>query len=208
LQIVTLPSTFSHGFWQAPRINATLEMGVSQKYFEPMSFDSAGMSPGEKAVTLMQPAFIRVMDHLRNTLERSDWAGQYETVHAWPEDITPEEQAEVLLLYDRLAAAKNDAQQAEIEDRLQDLPQPVPVYLLHLTQGDRTKTINLWELCYQICLLDYTPHIERTIFVDLPLEGVRPDHTLFDASGEVDWHLLDLKTAQVIHSVFESLDRN
>jgi hypothetical protein len=183
-------------------------MGVSQKYFEPMSFDFADMSPWQQAVTLMQPAFIRVMDHLRNTLERSDWAGQYETVHAWPEDITPDEQAEVLVLYDRLATAKNDAQQAEIEEQLQDLPQPVPVYLLHLTKGDRTKTMNLWELCYQICLVDYTPHIERTTFVDLPLEDVQPDHSLFDLSGEVDWPGLDRKTAQVIQSAFESLDRN
>jgi hypothetical protein len=207
LQIVTPTSNFSYGFWQASRINATLKRCVSQKYFEPMSFEAADTPPWQQAVTLMQPAFIRVMDHLRNTLERSDWAGQYETVHAWPEDITPAEQAEVLSLYDRLTTA-NDAQQVEIEDQLEELPQPVPVYLLHLTKGDRIKTMNLWELCYQICLVDYTPHIERTTFVDLPLEGLQPDHTLFDASGEVDWPGLDRKTAQVIQSAFESLDRN
>jgi hypothetical protein len=173
-----------------------------------MSFESADTPPWQQAVTLMQPAFIRVMDHLRNTLERSDWAGQYETVHAWPEDITPDEQAEVLVLYDRLATVKNDAQIEAIEAQLQNFPQPIPVYLLHLTKGDRTKTMNLWELCYQICLVGYTPHIERTTFADLPLEDVQPDHTLFDASGEVDWPGLDRKTAQVIQSAFESLDRN
>ncbi len=207
MQIVTPTSTFSYGFWQAFRINATLKMSVSQKYFDPMSFDSADMPPWQQAVTLMQPAFIRVMDHLRKTLEQSDWAGQYETVHDWPEDITPEEQAEVLWLYDQLATA-NEARQAEIEEQLQDLPQPVPVYLLHLTKDKRTKIINLWELCYQICLVDYMPHLERTIFVDLPLEDVQPDYTLFEESGEVDWPRLDCKTAQMIQSAFESLDQN
>jgi hypothetical protein len=181
-------------------------MGVSQKCFEPMSLESLDSPPWQQAVTLMQPAFIRVMDHLRNTLEQSDWSGQYETVHSWPEGTTPEEQAEVLWLYDKLESA-DDVSKADIELQLEDFPQPVPVYLLHLTKADQTRTINLWELCYQICLLDYTPQIERSFFVDMPLEEVEPDHTLFDVSGEVDWPLLDRKTAQVIQSAFKSLDR-
>ncbi len=170
-----------------------------------MMLDSQDPPPWQQAVTLMQPAFIRVMDHLRHTLERSDWSGQYETVHAWPEGTTPEEQAEVLWLYDKLEKA-NELDQSAIELQLEDLPQPVPVYLLHLTKEEQARTLNLWELCYQICLLDYSPQIERTFFVDMPLEEVQSDHTLFDASGEVDWPLLDQKTARVIESAFQSLE--
>jgi hypothetical protein len=178
--------------------------------FLAMSFDSADFSEvpaGQTALMLMQPTFIRVMDHLRRTLEQSAWQGQYETTHAWPEGTTPEVKAEVLWLYDKLeGAAKVD--QADIECQLEELPQPVPVYLLHLEKEQQKRTINVWELCYQICLEDYTPEIESKGFVEVPLEEARPDRCLFDASGEVDWVRLDQKTAGVIQAAFQSLENS
>ncbi|MGB8703006.1 MAG: hypothetical protein WCD18_26620, partial [Thermosynechococcaceae cyanobacterium] len=95
--------------------------------------------------------------------------------------------------------------QSEIEQQLARLPQPVAVYLLHLTQGDRQTTINLWELCYQICLTHYEPQLNRTTVVDLPPDAMQPDLALFDESGEVDWGRLDQKTAQVVQSAFQTL---
>ena len=178
--------------------------------FLAMSFDSANFSEvpaGKTALTLMQPTFIRVMDHLRRTLEQSAWKGQYETTHAWPEGTTPEVKAEVLWLYDKLeGAAKVD--QADIECQLEELPQPVPVYLLHLEKEQQTRTINVWELCYQICLANYTPQIERTDFVEVALNEGQPDYALFDESGEVDWVRLDQKTAGVIQAAFQSLENS
>jgi hypothetical protein len=175
-----------------------------------MAFESADFSEvpaGQTALTLMQPTFIRVMDHLRRTLEQSAWKGQYETTHAWPEGTTPEVKAEVLWLYDKLeGAAKVD--QADIECQLADLPQPVPVYLLHLEKEQQRKTINVWELCYQICLTDYIPQIERTDFVEVALEEAQPDYALFDESGEVDWVRLDQKTAGMIQAAFQSLENS
>jgi hypothetical protein len=178
--------------------------------FLAMSFDSADFSEvpaGQTALMLMQPTFIRVMDHLRRTLEQSVWKGQYETTHAWPEGTTPEVKAEVLWLYDKLeGAAKVD--QADIECQLEELPQPVPVYLLHLEKGQQTRTINVWEMCYQICLANYTPQIERTDFVEVALNEAQPDYALFDESGEVDWVRLDQKTAGVIQAAFQSLENS
>jgi hypothetical protein len=178
--------------------------------FLAMSFDSANFSEvpaGQTALTLMQPTFIRVMDHLRRTLEQSAWKGQYETTHAWPEGTTPEVKAEVLWLYDKLeGAAKVD--QADIECQLEELPQPVPVYLLHLENEQQTRTINVWELCYQICLANYTSQIERTDFVEVALNEAQPDYALFDESGEVDWVRLDQKTAGVIQAAFQSLENS
>jgi hypothetical protein len=175
-----------------------------------MSFDSADFSEvpaGQTALMLMQPTFIRVMDHLRRTLEQSVWKGQYETTHAWPEGTTPEVKAEVLWLYDKLeGAAKED--QADIECQLEELPQPVPVYLLHVEKAQQKRTINVWELCYQICLADYTPQIERTYFVEVALDEAQPDYALFDESGEVDWVRLDQKTAGVVQAAFQSLENS
>jgi hypothetical protein len=171
-----------------------------------MTHDASENSAWQQALRLMQPAFIRVIDRLRTTLEQSDWVGQYETVQDWPTDTAPQTQAEVLYLMDRLELVDED-QRSEIEHQLEALPQPVPVYLLHLTKAERARTLNLWELCYQICLSDYSPQIERTVFVELPLEEVFPDYTLFDETGEVDWARLDLKTAQVVESAFQSFER-
>lgn len=161
--------------------------------------------PWQQVVKLMQPAFIRVIDHLRTTLEQSEWAGQYETLQAWPPEATPEIQAEVLNLMDRIEAVE-ESDRLELEQQLEALPQPISVYLLHLTKGAQARTLNLWEMCYQICLMDYIPQLERPTFEDIPLEELSPDEALLDEAGEVDWPRLDLKTAQVVQSAFESLE--
>ncbi|WP_404784791.1 hypothetical protein [Altericista sp. CCNU0014] len=172
-----------------------------------MSFDAAN-SPElplrQSAAALMQPTFIRVMDHLRRMLEESDWKGHYETTYVWSENIAPETKAEVLWLYDKLEEAAK-ADRADIERQLEDLPQPIPVYLLHLEKGEKTRTMNLWELCYQICLGSYSPQIERADFVEIDLDTAPPDASLFDAFGEVDWMRLDQKAAGVIQAAFQLL---
>jgi hypothetical protein len=172
-----------------------------------MAFDSAdfsGASGSQTALTLMQPTFIRVMDHLRKTLERSDWKGQYETTYAWPEGTTPEAKAEVLGVYNRIEVAPK-SEQASLESLLALLPEPIPIYLLHLDKAQETRTLNLWELCYQICLADYTPEFESTGFVEVDLDEAAPDLSLFDALGEVDWVKLDQKTGSVVQAAFEHL---
>lgn len=190
-------------------MNETLKEGVEQSLIT-MSFDSADFSEvpaGQTALMLMQPTFIRVMDHLRRTLEQSAWKGQYETTYAWPEGTTPDAKAEVLWLYDKLeGAAKSASDQADIECQLEELPQPVPVYLLHLEKENQRRTINLWELCYQICLEDYAPEIESKGFAEVSLDQAKPDRCLFEDSGEVDWVRLDRKTAGVIQAAFQALE--
>jgi hypothetical protein len=174
-----------------------------------MSFDSADFSEAsaeQTAIALMQPTFIRVMDRLRKALEQSAWKGQYETTYAWPGGITAEAKAQVLGLYDRIEVAPK-SEQANLEAQLEALPEPIPIYLLHLNKAQQTRTLNLWELCYQVCLADYAPDFESTGFAEIDLNEAAPDRTLFDASGEVDWEQLDRKTADVIQAAFESLDR-
>ena len=161
--------------------------------------------PWQLAVRLMQPAFIRVIDHLRTTLEQSDWTGQYETIQAWPLNTSPQVQDEVLYLIDQIELVEED-QRHELEAQLEALPQPIPVYLLHLKKAEQARTLNIWELCYQICLCDYSPQVERTTFIEVSLEEAHPDQTLFDETGEVDWTRLDLKTAQAVQSAFDAFN--
>jgi hypothetical protein len=189
-------------------------MRRSKNAFSPrlfvMSFDSADFSEAsgsQTALTLMQPTFIRVMDHLRRTLEQSAWKGQYETTYAWPEEATPEVKAQVLGLYSRIEVAPK-SEQANLEAQLAALAEPIPIYLLHLDKPQETRTLNLWELCYQICLADYTPDFESTGFVEIDLDEAAPDLSLFDVLGEVDWVQLDCKTAAVVQTAFDSLEQS
>jgi hypothetical protein len=174
-----------------------------------MSFDSADFaegSGGQTAIALMQPTFIRVMDHLRKALEQSDWKGQYETTYAWSEGTSPEAKAQVLGLYERIEVAPK-SEQANLEAQLEELSEPIPIYLLHLDKAQETRTLNLWELCYQICLANYAPDFESTGFVEIDLDEAAPDLSLFDALGEVDWVKLDQKTGAVIQGAFEYLEQ-
>jgi hypothetical protein len=183
--------------------------GVFSPTLSIMSFDSADFSEAsaeQTAIALMQPTFIRVMDHLRKTLEQSAWKGQYETTYAWPEGVTPEAKAQVLGLYSRIEVAPK-SEQAGLEVQLETLPEPIPIYLLHLDKAQETRTLNLWELCYQICLADYTPNFESEGFVEVDLDEAKPDRTLFDTLGEVDWVQLDRKTGAVVQSAFDSLEQ-
>lgn len=81
----------------------------------------------------------------------------------------------------------------------QETQVPVPGYTLHLELGDRTKTIDIWELCYRVCFCNYIP-------TDRPGESrdVEIDTSLI-VDGEVDWDRLDDKARQVTQVVFADL---
>lgn len=112
----------------------------------------------EQAQILMQPILIRVVDHLRQRLEQSDWQGTYEEVET-----------------------------------------PYPGYKLCLTQQDQTIRVALWELCFQVCFLQYSiTQTDEEIWVDV-------DSRLLDESGEVEWEILDDKVKQVIQDFFVNL---
>jgi hypothetical protein len=170
-----------------------------------MSYSAPDQGSWEQAEMLMQPAFIRLMDHLRHQLEKSDWAGEYETVNQWPADITPEMQTMVTTLHALLETSTSLQQQEQIEIQLAELPQAIPVHLLHLTKNSDRVTLNLWELCYQICLQHYIPTLSREMFVELSPEEMQADTALFAENGEVDWTTLDQKTAAVVADAFKSL---
>ena len=68
----------------------------------------------KQAELLMQPAFIRILDHIRKKLEDSVWQGTYEEVQI-----------------------------------------PIPGYRLDLEYQEQKISINVWELCYQVCFSNY-----------------------------------------------------
>jgi hypothetical protein len=148
----------------------------------------------QQAELLMQPAFIRVIDNLRKHLDASAWTGTYQDVMIWPANTTDEIKALVTQLLQEMETAT--LEQADvIRETLASLPMPHPGYHLLLQRQGQHPSIDLWELCYQVCFLNYNPETEV----------VNIDTNLFDELGEVDWQRLEDKTKELVEQVFVNL---
>ena len=142
----------------------------------------------------MQPAFIRVVDNIRKQLDESSWKGTYHDVLIWPANTTDETKA----LVNQLLQAMETATPEEVEEiraTLTRLPMPHPGYHLLLQRQEQQVSVDLWDLCYQVCFLNFNP--ENTA-VDI-------DTSLIDQLGDVDWLSLEEKTKRLVKQVFASL---
>lgn len=155
------------------------------------------MTSWQQAERLMQPAFIRLVDNIRKHLEHSAWHGTYTEVLHWPEGTPEETKATVVQLSQQLETATAE-QSAAIHETLARLPQPCPGYQLRLEQQEHRVSVDLWELCYQICFREYNPSQPGS-------QAVEIDTSLIDARGEVNWDRLDQKANQFVAQVFSNL---
>ncbi|MEA5510961.1 hypothetical protein VB715_14400 [Crocosphaera sp. UHCC 0190] len=118
----------------------------------------------EQAQLLMQPAFIRVLDNLRQQLEKSTWEGTYHEVQS-----------------------------------------PYPGYQLLLTYQEHSVKIDIWDICFQVCFLDYESSLDQEEQSLKIKENVQIDTNLIKESGEVSWEKLEAKTKSLINDIFENL---
>lgn len=151
----------------------------------------------QQAEILMQPAFIRVIDNIRKQLDMSAWTGTYHDVLIWPANTTDETKAIVTQLLQELETATPE-QADEIRKTVSRLPMPHPGYHLRLKRQEQEINIDLWDLCYQVCFLNYSPD-------DLDIESSDIDTSLIDEMGEVDWLRLEAKTKDLVEQVFANL---
>ncbi|NJL86964.1 MAG: hypothetical protein HC886_14945 [Leptolyngbyaceae cyanobacterium SM1_1_3] len=151
----------------------------------------------QQAQVLMQPVLIRVIDNIRKQLETSTWQGTYKTEYVWPETATSEHKQQVTKLQEQLQQAKTPAEIDQIEQQLAQLPTSTPLYELQLKAGDHLRTIDIWQLCYQVCFqnYDFQRAEEYSVTVDSQL--------LDEATGSVDWDKLDEKASQIVGNLFE-----
>ncbi|MFQ4144245.1 hypothetical protein [Chlorogloeopsis sp. ULAP02] len=148
-----------------------------------------------QAELLMQPAFIRVVDNIRKLLDVSAWKGTYQDVLIWPPNTSDETKAVVTRLLQDLEAATPE-KALEIRETLARLPMPHPGYHLCLQRQEQQVSVDLWELCYRVCFVDYN---------SLSDEPVDIDTSLIDETGDVDWNALEAKTKGLVEQVFASL---
>lgn len=154
----------------------------------------------QQAEILMQPAFIRVIDHIGKQLESSKWKGSYHDVLVWPNGTSEEIKGTVTQLMQQLETAAPE-QATAIAQALSHLPKPQPEYHLCLKhEGMSEVRVDLWELCYQICFDDYNPSL-----MSQTDDSVSIDTDLIDETGDVDWQCLDAKAGELIEQIFIDL---
>jgi len=151
----------------------------------------------QQAEQLFQPAFIRILDNIRQALEQSAWQGNYVDVYHWPPGTTGATKAQVLLLQQQMEAA-SPQEKTILEAKLGELPTPQPGYQLQLKRASQEIQIDLWDLCYQVCFQHYRPGQPEA-------QTVAIDTSLLETTGDVDWRQLDDKVKQVIAQVFGNL---
>lgn len=154
----------------------------------------------QQAEMLMQPVFIRVIDNIRKALDTSSWRGTYEQTPIWPADVDEATKARVMELQHHLKTARPE-EVPVLEETLMQYPQPQFLYRLLLQKNTQNFTIDLWQLCYQICFRNYNPVVDLTDEIT-----VEVDTSLIELeTGEVDWNRLDDKAKQVIEQIFRNL---
>ncbi|MBE9102831.1 hypothetical protein [Vacuolonema iberomarrocanum] len=153
-----------------------------------------------QAEILMQPVFIRLIDNIRKELERSPWEGSYQEEVVWPEEIPGELRERIETLQAQLKTAAPEEANG-LEEALSSLPQPMPGYFLCLEkEGSNAVTVDLWQVCYQICFKNYHPLLSQGENV-----AVEVDTSLLDEAGDVDWNRLDEKAQRIVQDIFASL---
>ncbi len=127
----------------------------------------------------------------------------FKTVLAW-------EQAQVVMQPTFIRVIDNLRKELEIspwQGSYEEVQIPYLGYHLHLTQENQSATIDIWQLCFQICFLDYPPSalIHDSKNDSQTSQDVDIDPRLIDENGNVDWQQLETKTQRQIKALFASL---
>jgi len=117
---------------------------------------------------------------------------KFKTITAW-------EQAQVLMQPAFIRVIDNIRKELEISTWVgtyQELDAPYPNYLLCLTYKNQSVTVDIWELCFQVCFSDYPNSDSPEVDIDT---------SLLDEEGMVDWHSLESKTQNLVKRLFANL---
>ncbi|AFY39020.1 hypothetical protein Lepto7376_2760 [[Leptolyngbya] sp. PCC 7376] len=121
---------------------------------------------------------------------------KFKTHSAW-------EQAQLLMQPAFIRVVDNFRDQLEDSDwegEYEEIQDPYPGYVLHLKCEEAEHDINLWDLCYQVCFVQYPSESVNGESCEVDI-----DTNLFEASGAVDWQKLENKTQMLIKQIFATL---
>lgn len=127
---------------------------------------------------------------------------KFKTILAW-------EQAQILMQPAFIRVIDNIRKELENttwKGTYQEIQEPYPIYKLSLTKNNKSVIVDIWDLCYQVCFLDYNFNLNQEN-QDNPefSQDVDIDLTLLDDTGDVDWQGLETKAQRIVKQVFSSL---
>ena len=152
----------------------------------------------KQAELLLQPAFIRLLDNFRKTLEVSDWESRYEEIATWSEGVSEAQKQQYEELIEKLERAK-PSELPEIESLLAQIPEPAMAYELQLSKDDRIQRFDMWQLCYQVCFRNYVPGMPGQT------QAAAIDEALLSETEGVDWPALDQKVKDLVERLVNNL---
>ena len=123
---------------------------------------------------------------------------KFKTALAW-------QQAELLMqpcLIRLLDNIRKYLELSEWEGSYENVQTPVPGYHLFLKREDNTVKFDVWELCYQICFINYQQSHTEAESKEVDIDTSLIDE---DNENEVDWTKLDMKAKQLVQDMFSSL---
>ena len=114
------------------------------------------------------------------------------------------QQAEFLMQPIYIRIIDRIRQQSEVSTwkvSYEEVRNPHPINYLCLESEDKQLKFDIWDLCYQVCFLNYDgSHSE------LESQIVEVDTSPIDLeTGTIDWMLLDNKAKAVIAKIFDNL---
>ena len=114
------------------------------------------------------------------------------------------QQAEFLMQPIYIRIIDRIRQQSEVSTwkvSYEEVRDPHPINYLFLESEDKQLKFDIWDLCYQVCFLNYDgSHSE------LESQIVEVDTSSIDLeTGTIDWMLLDNKAKAVIAKIFDNL---
>ncbi len=114
------------------------------------------------------------------------------------------QQAELLMqptLIRILDNIRKQLDQSVWEGSYKEVQIPYPGYQLDLTYQTETVSVDIWELCYQVCFLDYEP-----THAAVESQEVEIDTNLIDnETGDIAWNRLDEKARRIVEQLFSNL---
>ena len=102
---------------------------------------------------------------------------------------------------------RKELEVSEWKGTYHEVQTPIPGYHLNLSHNNQSVTVDIWQLCFKICFVNYTPSLlvdDKTTNAQ-DTEAVDVDTRLIDQVGEIDWQQLETKTKQQISHLFASL---
>ncbi len=111
-------------------------------------------------------------------------------------NITAWKQAELLMqptLIRLLDHIRKKQENYVWQGNYQEEQTPIPGYRLDLEYQSQKVSINIWELCYQVCFSNYhlTHVADQTVEVGI-------DTSLLNEEGNVNWDRIDEKALRVV----------